>query len=124
MKVENKTSLKRFIITVLVAVLFIFEMTRIQHTKHEKESLEKEYATLKEEVSHWEDSVYSENEWLIAGLIDSANLDLAYGRCTEDEHLKRMHEIDEISDHIEKEPPYITTKRERMDEIEKMLKKF
>ena len=122
MRAENRTSLKRFIITVLVAVLFIFEMTRVQHIKNEKTVLEKEYAELNEDVSRWHDSVYNEHEWFIAGLIDSANLDLAYGKISKDEHAVRMQEIAEISDHIEKEPPYITARRERMDTIQEELK--
>ena len=122
MKTENRRSLIQFIITVIFALLFISEFTKAQRIGREKTALEKEYAELKEDVSHWHDSVYNEHEWFIAGLIDSANLDFAYGMCTEDEHTARMHEIDEISNHIEKEPPYIVSKQKRMKEIENELK--
>lgn len=107
-----------------VAVLFIFAIAEAQHVNNEKDSLEEEYATLEEDVSRWHDSVYNEHEWLIAGLIDSANLDLAYGKISKDEYTVRMQEIAEISDYVESEPPYIISKRKQMEEIENKLKKF
>ena len=98
------------------------EITKAQHIGKEKTALKQEYTELEEDVSRWKDSVYREHEWFIAGLIDSANLDLAYGKISKDEHTVRMQEIAEISDHIEKEPPYIVSKRQRMEEIENELK--
>lgn len=124
MKAETKRSLGQFIITVLLAALFLTEITKAQHIGKEKTALKQEYAALEEDVSRWKDSVYNAHEWFIAGLIDSANLDLAYGRISKDEHTVRMQEIAEISDHVEKEPPYIVSKRQRMEEIENELKKL
>ena len=124
MKAENRTNIKRFIIMVFVAVLFIFAIAEAQHVNNEKESLEKEYATLEEDVSKWHDSVYNAHEWFIAGLIDSANLDLAYGKISKDEYTIRMQEIAEISDQVESEPPHIVSKLKRMEEIENELKNF
>lgn len=124
MKTENKTNLIRFIVMTLVAVLFIFAIARTQRINEEKESLEEEYTALKEDVSRWHDSVCWEHEWLVAGLIDSANLDLAYGKISKDEHTVRMHEIAEISDYVESEPPHIIAKQKRMEEIENKLKNF
>ena len=109
---------------VFVAVLFIFAIAEAQHVNNEKGSLEKEYATLEEDVSKWHDSVYNAHEWFIAGLIDSANLDLAYGKISEDEHTVRMQEIAEMSDYVESEPPHIISKRKRMEEIENGMKKL
>lgn len=124
MKAENRRSLGQFIITILIAALFLTEITKAQHIGKEKTALKQEYATLEEDVSRWKDSVYSAHEWFIAGLIDSANLDLAYGKISKDEHTVRMQEIAEISDYIEKEPPYIVSKRQRMEKIENELKKL
>lgn len=124
MKAETRKSLGQFIITVLIAALFLTEITKAQHIGKEKTALKQEYAELEKDVSHWQDSVYNKHEWFIAGLIDSANLDLAYGRISEDEHTVRMQDIAEISDYVEKEPPYIVSKRQRMEEIENELKKL
>ena len=109
---------------VFVAVLFIFAIAEAQHVNNEKESLEKEYATLEEDVSKWHDSVYNAHEWFIAGLIDSANLDLAYGKISKDEYTVRMQKIAQISDQVESEPPHIVSKLKRMEEIENELKNF